>query len=106
MSKQIERLLKEIDENKNKTIKVYALTGCPACIELKEKFDKLGMNYQTVLIDEDNNLWDELAEKGGSDFVPQVEVEDYLIKEHEYTDINELISKTLTNLLERRIIIK
>ena len=47
-----------------------------------------------------------LSETGGSDFVPQVEVEGYLIKEDEYETVNELVSKTLSRLLERKIIIK
>ena len=43
---------------------------------------------------------------GGSDYAPQVQVEDYLIKENEYENINQLIGCTLTNLLNRKIIIK
>ena len=50
--------------------------------------------------------WKKLEDMGGSEYVPQVQVEDYLIKENEYEDVNELISKTLSKLLERRIIIK
>jgi len=101
---QINRLLKEIEDNSHKKIKVYTLQGCPACIELKDKFDKLGMIYEVVVMTDD--LWDTISEMGGSEFVPQVQVEKYLIKEKEYTNINELIGKTLSNLLDRKIIIK
>lgn len=103
---QIKRLLSEIQDNSHKEIKLYGLPGCPACVELKEKMEKIGIVYESVNMDENDELWDTLAEMGGSDFVPQVQVEGYLIKEHEYTDLNELISKTLTNLLERNIVIK
>ena len=105
-NEQIKRLLSEINDNSHKSVKVYGLAGCPACVELKEKMDKIGIVYENVLMDEEEELWDTLSEMGGSEFVPQVQVEDYLIKEHEYLDINELISKTLTNLLERNIVIK
>ena len=51
-------------------------------------------------------MWDKLTQMGGSEYVPQVRVENYLIKEEEYEDVNELIGKTLSNLLGRKIIIK
>jgi hypothetical protein len=50
-------------------------------------------------------MWKELEDMGGSDFAPQVKVDGYLVKENEYDTVNELISKTLTNLLGRKIIV-
>jgi len=103
---QIKRLLEEIKENSHKKIKVYSLEGCPACQEYKSKIEQIGIVYEDIEMTDNDTMWKYLTEKGGSDFVPQVEVEDYLIKEEEYEDVNELISKTLSNLLERRIVIK
>ena len=51
-------------------------------------------------------IWDKLDKMGGGDFVPQIEVEGRLIKEGEYETINELISKALSYLIDRKIIIK
>lgn len=103
---QVERLLKEINENNNKTITVYSLDGCPACNELKFKLNKLGVVYETIEMGGNDTMWQQLKEGGGSDFVPQVKVENYLIKENEYSDVNQLVSKTLSTLLNRKIIIK
>ncbi len=103
---QIKRLLEEIQENKHKKIVFYTLDGCPACNELKQKSEKIGLVWENVEMDGNDVMWKKIEEMGGSDYVPQVQVEDYLIKENEYEDVNELISKTLSRLLERRIIIK
>jgi len=103
---EINRLLNEISDNNHKEVTVYALEGCPACIELKEKLDKIGLTYENVTMDGNEEMWKQLEEMGGSDFAPQVQVEGYLIKENEYETVNQLISKTLSNLLNREIVIK
>lgn len=103
---EISKLLNEITDNNHKEVTVYALESCPACIELKEKLDKIGLTYENVTMDGNEDMWKQLDEMGGSDFAPQVQVEGYLIKENEYETVNELISKTLSNLLSRDIIIK
>lgn len=103
---KVKELLKEIEDNSHKKVITYTLDGCPACEELKTKFDKMGLTYENVVMNDNEDMWDKLAEMGGSDFAPQVMVENYLIKEEEYEDVNQLISVTLTNLLERKITIK
>ena len=103
---EVKKLLNEIQENSDKNITVYALEGCPACIELKDKLDKIGVQYENIVMDGNEAMWKQLEEWGGSDFAPQVKVEDYLIKEEEYETVNDLISKTLSNMLGRDIIIK
>lgn len=105
-NEQVKRLLEEIQENSHKKIIVYALDGCPACEELKDKFEKVGLTYESVKMNGNEDMWAKLAEMGGSEYAPQVQVENYLIKDNEYETINDLISCTLTNLLERKIIIK
>jgi glutaredoxin len=99
------RLLNEIRDNSYKEVIVYALEGCPACSELKTKFDNIGLTYETVIMNDNEVMWSKLEEMGGSEYAPQVQVDGYLIKEEEYDDVNELISKTLTNLLGRKIVV-
>lgn len=103
---KIKKLLQEIKNNNHKKVVVYSLDGCPACEEYKTKVNKLGLTYEVVEMSGNEKMWKKLGEIGGSDFVPQVKVEDYLIKENEYDSVNELISKTLTNLLNKKIVIK
>jgi glutaredoxin len=103
---QIKRLLEEIQENSHKKIIFYTLEGCPACGELKEKAEKIGLVWESVEMGGNDAMWEEIGKKGGSDYVPQVEVDGYLIKEDEYDTVNDLIAKTLSNLLERKIVIK
>ena len=103
---KISNLLKEIQENSHKKVVVYSLDGCPACEELKDKFERMGLVYENIEMTNNDEMWDKLTQMGGSEYVPQVKVESYLIKEDEYEDVNELIGKTLSNLLERKIIIK
>lgn len=104
-SPQIKRLLEEVSNVKDKEVIVYSMEGCPACIELKTKMNKIGIKYENVDMNSEER-WALLEGKGGSEFVPQVEVVGYLIKEHEYDNINELISHTLSKMLDRRIVIK
>lgn len=103
---QVKRLLEDIRKNNHKKVIVYALEGCPACEELKNKFDKIGLTYEVVVMNGNQEMWDKLDKMGGSEYAPQVQVVDYLIKESEYEDINQLISQTLTNLLNKKVIIK
>lgn len=103
---KVKNLLKEIEDNSFKKVVVYSLSDCPACNELKEKLDKVGLVYENVEMANNDKMWDKLEEMGGSEYVPQIQVEGYLIKENEYETINDLISKTLTNLIGRKIIIK
>jgi glutaredoxin len=103
---KIKQLLREIKENNHKKVIVYSLDGCPACEDYKLKIDKLGLVYENVEMTDNDKMWDKLKTLGGSEYVPQVQVDGYLIKEDEYDDVNELISKTLSNLLQRKIVIK
>lgn len=103
---QVKRLLEEIKDNNHKNVKIYSLNDCPSCIELKEKVEKIGLVFENIDMGGNDEMWDILEEMGGGDFVPQVEVDGKLIKEGEYETITDLISKTLSMLLERKIIIK
>ncbi len=103
---KVKTLLEDIEKNKEKKILIYSLEGCPACKELKTKLDKLGLTYENVAMNGNEEMWDKLKEWGGSEYAPQVKVEDYLIKENEYKDINQLVGRTLTTMLGRKIIIK
>ena len=42
---KIKNLLNEIKKNSDKKITVYAINGCPACEELKQKFNNVGVLY-------------------------------------------------------------
>ncbi len=103
---QVKKLLEDIQQSKDKKVLVYALDGCPACDDLKTKLDKIGVVYENIIMNGNEGMWDKLSEMGGSEYAPQVQVEDYLIKENEYEDMNQLLSCTLTNLLDRKIVIK
>tara|TARA_R110002153_G_scaffold63785_2_gene171046 strand:+ start:4828 stop:5157 length:330 start_codon:yes stop_codon:yes gene_type:complete len=105
-NKKVKNLLQEIEENKHKKVLVYSLEGCPACDDLKGKFDKIGLTYENVEMSGNEEMWTKIEEWGGSEYVPQVKVESSLIKEDEYETITDLIGKTLSKLLDRKIIIK
>lgn len=103
---KIFKLLKEIKDNNHKNISVYALEGCPACDELKKKLNNIGIVYEEVSMNGNDKMWNLLEEMGGSDFAPQVKVDDYLIKESEYESVNELISRTVSLMIDRKVVLK
>ena len=101
---RIKNLLAEIKENKDKKITVYAIKGCPACEELKQKLNNVGVLYESVPMNDNDDMWSELEARGGSDYVPQVEVEGNLITEYE--TVNELVSETISLMIDRKVILK
>lgn len=103
--KKVIELLTEIKKNSHKEVIVYALDGCPACEELKKKLDNIGVIYENVKMNGNEEMWAKLEEWGGSEYAPQVKVEDYLIKEEEYETVNELISKTVSILIDKKVIL-
>jgi glutaredoxin 3 len=106
MREEIKKLLQEIEQNKDKKVTIYSFKSCPACIELKKKLNKINVLYEEVDMEDNEPMWDQLKKEGGSNFVPQVRVENYLIKENEYDDVNQLISRTVSNMVGRKIVIK
>lgn len=103
---RVTKLLNEIKDNSHKKVVVYSLEGCPACEDLKTKFDRIGLVYENINMNGNQQMWDKLSDMGGSEYAPQVQIDEYLVKENEYDNINELIGCTLTKILNRKIAIK
>lgn len=104
MNEQIKRLLEDVKYNTSKHVELYSIPGCPACEEFKSKLKRVGVIYEDINMEKNDLMWSKLKEMGGEDFVPQIKVGDTLIKDYE--DVNELLSKSLTELIGRKIIIK
>jgi len=103
MNQQIQNLLEDIKNNTDKSITLYTMSHCPACNELKKKLDHIGVMYESVEMEGNTEMWDYLKKIGGQDYVPQVMVEGQLIVEYE--NVNELISKVISEVVGRRIVI-
>lgn len=101
---RVKRLLEEISLNNDKVVDVYTLDTCPSCKSIKNKFDKLGVNYVTTDVNEDSDKWGDLVSETGEEFVPQITVNGKAIKDFE--NVNELLSKTITEMIGRKIILK
>jgi glutaredoxin len=101
---QIKRLLEDIQKNSFKKLTLYSIPGCPACEDFKSKLNKLDIQYESINMEGNDEMWDKLEKMGGTEYVPQIEVNGNLIKD--YADINELISKTISEIIERKVILK
>lgn len=101
---QIKRLLEDISSNSDKKLVLYSIEGCPACEEFKNKLGKLDITYENIDMDGNDEMWTKLEEMGGSEYVPQIMVEGNLIKD--YQDVNELLSKTISEMINRKVILK
>lgn len=104
MSQQVQKLLEEIKNNNHKTITLYTMEHCPACKELKSKLDRVGIMYENVEMEGNDEMWKWLKETGGQDYVPQASVEDKLISE--FDQINDLVGMVISEIIGRKIIIK
>ncbi len=100
----VKRLLESIERNNNKEVNVFYLDGCPSCKSIKSKFDKLGVSYTTTDVNEETERWNDLVKETGEEFVPQVTVSGKAIKNFE--NVNELISKTISEMIGRKVILK
>lgn len=98
------RLLEDIKRNNSKEVNVFYLDGCPSCKSIKNKFDRLGVIYTSTDVNENDEKWGELVKETGEQFVPQVTVNGKAIKGFE--NVNELISKTITEMIGRKVILK
>lgn len=101
---QIKRLLEDINTNSTKKLVLYSIDGCPACVEFKEKLNRLDIRYENVEMQDNEEMWAKLEEMGGSEYVPQITVEGTIIKD--YKDVNELLSKTISEMINRKVILK
>jgi glutaredoxin len=101
---QIKRLLEDINSNSGKKLVLYSIDGCPACEEFKTKLSKLDIMYENVDMENNDEMWKKLENMGGSEFVPQITIEGNLIKD--YRDVNELLSKTISEMINRKVILK
>ena len=101
---QIKRLLEDIQSNSNKDLILYSIEGCPACEEFKTKLAKLDITYESIDMEGNDEMWTKLEEMGGSEFVPQISIEGNLVKE--YKDVNELLSLTISEIIDRKVILK
>lgn len=101
---QINKLLQEINENNDKNVILYTMEHCPACKELKEKLDHLNINYENVEMEGNQKMWDWLKENNGKDYVPQANVEGKLLSD--FNEINDLVGMVISEIINRRIVIK
>ena len=104
MNQQVQKLLEDIRDNSDKNITLYTMTHCPACKELKTKLDHVGIVYENIEMEGNDEMWKWLKENGGQDYVPQVKVEDKLISE--FDEINDLVGMVISEMVGRRIVIK
>ena len=58
---KVKNLLEDIQKNKDKKIVIYALEGCPACDDLKSKLDKIGLVYENVPMNGNEDMWNKLS---------------------------------------------
>ena len=98
------KLLEDIGNNNHKDITLYTMEHCPACKELKTKLDHVGIVYENVEMEGNDEMWEWLKENGGKDYVPQVKVEDKLISE--FDEINDLVGMVISEMIGRKIVIK
>lgn len=104
MDSKIQQLLEDIRSNDDKTVKLYTMDHCPACKELKGKLDNVGITYENVEMEGNDEMWKWIRENGGQDYVPQANVEGKLISEFE--EINDLVSLIITEMIGRKVVIK
>lgn len=53
-------------------VKIYTKAGCPFCTRAKQLFERLGVKYEEVPVDDRPELREELREKHGWPTVPAI----------------------------------
>jgi glutaredoxin 3 len=57
-------------------ILIYSTTYCPYCVRAKALFDKKGLTYEEILVDQDDAMKDIMIERSGRRTVPQIFIND------------------------------
>jgi glutaredoxin 3 len=66
----------------NKNVTVYSTISCPYCRLEKQWFDKRGIKYSNIFVDENDDAADEMIKKSGQMGVPVTEISDAKGKHH------------------------
>ncbi len=75
------------------TVTIFTKAFCPFCVLAKDLLKKRGIEYQEILVrDDDDAAWDRLYKISGMKTMPQIFHKDKLIGG--YTELNELDQKT------------
>jgi len=78
-----------------KKVVIWTFKTCPFCVKAKNLLDRLGVNYEEVMIPFGDSRLKELEAKTGCGTLPQVFVEDQFIGDcseiHDLHDRNELL---------------
>lgn len=83
------------------TVKVFTIESCPYCKTIKSKLDAEGIEYKEVDADENEETFEKLSEKAGSDNVPMVVVnKKLLVPDVSFTTIDNAVEQVKNILSE------
>lgn len=78
---------------------VYSKTNCPACLKAKALLDRLGVEYEVVMIDRDMDAMDFIASERHKT-VPQLYKDGKLAIQGGYVGMEKLTDEELYNKLK------
>lgn len=80
-------------------VEIYVSGFCPYCVMAKNLLDRKGVEYHTIMVGTDPDLWDEMVQRSQRRTVPQIFINDQSIGG--YDDLSRLDrAGQLDNLLE------
>lgn len=74
-------------------IKVYSTTWCGFCHAVKQYFDKLGVKYEDVNVEEDRAAAQEMIEKSHQMGVPVIDIDGTIVIGFDRPKIDALLNK-------------
>lgn len=72
-------------------IKIYSTTWCAFCHAAKQYFDKLGVKYQDVNVEQDMAAANEMVQKSGQMGVPVIDIDGTIIVGFDRSRIDVLL---------------
>ena len=72
-------------------IKIYSTTWCAFCHAAKQYFDKLGVKYQDVNVEQDTAAANEMVQKSGQMGVPVIDIDGTIIVGFDRSRIDVLL---------------
>lgn len=80
-------------------VEIYVSGFCPYCVMAKNLLDRKGVEYHTIMVGTDPDLWDEMVQRSQRRTVPQIFINNQSIGG--YDDLSRLDrAGQLDNLLE------
>jgi glutaredoxin 3 len=84
-------IIRFVQDDKNKMVKVYSTPTCPYCVTLKNFLKEKGVEFEDIDVSQDQKELDGMIEKSGQLGVPVADIDGQIVVGFDKAKICELL---------------